>query len=216
MLGTFLATLVRLRPEIDREAMLAAFCRDPRYGSGRYDLDYPFGHGSLTYATDARSIVRAEIANRREDGERTLPDVRTCWDKYWHPAGEFIPYHLPPIDTLTLGRNGDYGVCPLCSGRRVSVGEHYPTYEWTESREAFLRDYDIDDNTTLDKSCELCSGKLYDGPWQVRVAGVLMDYSRLKPIAALPNVRVSATTGEKAILFLADGFEGMAMGMNDA
>lgn len=55
------------------------------------------------------------------------------------------------------------------------------------------------------------------GPSNFNVQGVLMCYSRLKPIAALPNVQVSIapqSLQNPCILFKADGFEGIAMGLS--
>ena len=210
-----MAPLVELRPAIDRERLLAAFCDTGGTRSIRFDLAAPFAVGSLTYATDALSMCRAEIANRWEIGERRLPPIEKCWDRLWKPARRFELYSLPPIDTLTLGDQGDYGVCPLCDGRRKSLGSAYPDGEWCDSLEAHLRYYDVDDNTTLDPACQLCHGRLYAGPWQVRVCGVLMSYSRMKAIAALPEARVSRTEVDGgALLFAAAGFEGVAMGMH--
>lgn len=216
-----MAPIINLRPAIDRERLLSAFAATDGTGSARFDLDAPFGVGSLTYATDARAMCRAEISNRVENGERRLPNVLECWDATWLPERRFEPFALPRVDQLTLGANGDYGTCPLCSGRRKFLGSEYPDGEWFDSEDAYVKDYDIDDNTTLDPSCELCHGKLYNGPWQVMIRGVLMDYSRLKPIAALPCVQLSSRLGVRvaggmtgdALLFIADGFEGIAMGM---
>lgn len=208
-----MAPIIDLRPTIDRERLLLAF-KCP-YKSIRYDIDEPFGVGSLTYATDARKICRAEIANRIENGERTLPNVVRCWSEHWHPAGAFKPFDLPPVESLTLGGNSDFGTCPLCSGRRKFLGDMYPDWDWCDSWKARSVDYDVDTNTTLDPSCELCHGRTYHGPWKLRVDGVLCDYSELKPIAALPNVRITRSTQDSCLLFVADGFEGMAMGMHD-
>lgn len=207
-----LAPIVDLRPTIDRERLLSAFSATDGTGSARWSLESPFGVGSLTYATDARSMCRAEIANRVENGERRLPDVATCWQLHWSPADKFRPYELPSIDSLTLGTHHDWGTCPLCSGRRKSLGAEYPDNEWVDTWLARRKDYDVDTNTTLDPSCPLCHGRIYHGPYQVRVCGVLMDYSRVKPIVALPNVRIARSNAE-SLLFIADGFEGVAMGM---
>lgn len=208
-----MAPCVKLRTEIDAERLLAAFVCP--YKSLLYDIDAPFGVGSLTYATDAKKMCRAEIANRVENGERTLPNVQLAWNNLWVPDREFVPFALPPVESLTLGGASDWGTCPLCSGRRKFLGDTYPDWEWCDSVAARLCDYDIDTNTTLDPSCELCKGRTYHGPWQVRVAGVLMDYSQLKPVAALPNVRISKSRVDDCLLFIADGFEGMAMGLHD-
>lgn len=216
-----MAPTIALRQEIDHERLLRAFCDDASY---RYDLDQPFGIGSLTYASDAKHICRAEIANRVENGERRLPkNVLNLWDHYWHHDG-FVPLELPHPDTLTLGACHDCAVCPYCDDRRISLGAEYPDFD-KYGRALVGPDYDIDTNTIRDKSCPACHGRTYLGPWQINISGVLLNYSRLKPIAALPNVRVAATKAPSLypactrhdpdlLLFSADGFEGMTMGMS--
>lgn len=217
-----LAPTIELRQHIDRERLLRAFCDDAPY---RYDLDQPWGIGSLTYASDARHICRAEIANRVENGERRLPkNVINLWDRYWHHDG-LVPFELPSPDTLTLGAGHDCAVCPYCDDRRIFLGDKYPEFDDC-GRALAGPDYDVDTNTVRDKGCPACRGKTWDGSWQINIGGVLLNYSRLKPIAALPNVRVAATKatpidikGERkhchpnVLLFAADGFDGMAMGM---
>lgn len=204
-----MAPTISLRREIDRERLLMNFCAD--YVT-RYDLEKPFGVGSLTYATDAKHMARAEIANRFEDGERRLPkDVIDVWKFHFQP-GQLIPFALPSISELTLKCDGGE-ICPLCDDRRILFGETYPSEDEMER----LLDYDVDDNTYRDNSCQLCHGLTYHGPNEAMVCGVRMSYSRLKPIAALPNVRVTRSKPSKdeypILNFVADGFEGVAMGL---
>lgn len=209
-----LAPLVTLRKTIDREKLLAAFCDDDNY---RYDFAKPFGYGSLTYATDSRFICRAEIADRKEDGDIKLPyNFGEAWPTLWKPAGEFLPLELPPIEALTLCTDERWGgICPLCGNRRVSLGDCYPPecsdYKWCD-----VMGYDPDDNTIRDKSCGLCHGKDYHGPSLFRYGPHLLSYHRMKPIAALPNTRVAVNIKcDGPLLFQADGFEGMAMGLRE-
>ncbi len=209
-----MAPLVNLRPEIDRERILKGFCDDIeslRYGDL---LKRPFGVGSLTYATDARHIVRTELVNRVEDGERKIPDVEWVWEHYCEMSGKFRPFELPPVERLTLHR--DYCSCPLCGDRRVSLGPNYP--EWGPNGEPADYEltrlsYDVDDNSIRDKSCPLCHGLTYHGPNVLEVCGVVMQYTRLKPIANIPNVMIAPSMREGALLFSGDGFEGIALGL---
>lgn len=210
--AAIMAPCVNLRTEIDRERLLAAFCDDNDWQ--RYDFDRPFAIGSLTYATDARHMVRAELPARIEEGERRLPKgIEQVWSEWWQPQ-DFQPFHLPPVESLTLLPDQRWGgTCPVCDDRRISIGDRYPQ---SNDEAAELPEYDPDDNTIRDASCPLCRGRAYYGPCRVRLCGRLMDYSRVKPIAALPNVRVAATKHyhpESPLLFVADGFEGMAMGL---
>lgn len=209
--SAFVAPLVHLRSEIDRERLMLAFC-DGDFC--RYNIGSPFSVGSLTYATDARKMVRAELPSRVESGERRIPDVESCWESFWHP-GEFVPLELPAVDapSLVIPPAGS-GVCPLCDDRRLSFGDRWPSEEEIEA----VRDWDVDDNTYRDPNCPLCRGRDFKGPSALRVGGILMNYSQLKPIAALPNVRISANRKYEGdhfgpLLFRADGFEGMAMGL---
>jgi hypothetical protein len=206
---------VTLRDNIGRERLLRAFCA-PKDWSIRYDLENPFCFDSLTYAADYQHTVRAELSNRIEEGTRRIPDMQRVWDRYWHPAGEFVPFELPAIDSPRLLKpDGKFliGVCPLCDNRRISFGDKYPSEEEFES----LSDWDVDDNTCRDQSCPLCHGKNFEGPSELMVRGVRMIYSRLKPLAALPNVRVAGNilqeSTEGPLVFMADGFEGLAMGL---
>jgi hypothetical protein len=202
-----LAPRIRLRPEIDREALMLPFCGE----SPRWDFDAPFGVGSLTYATDAFRLVRAELPARRDDGERRIPDVSAAWRVLWHPD-RFVPFARPDISDLRY--RSDYGgTCPDCCGRRVFLGDTYPTYEEINDRYAKLQ-YDVDDNSIGDVTCRTCRGRDYDGPHLVRVGDSFFDYGRLKPVWDLPNVSVSlgancAHLDSRPLLFSADGFEGV-------
>lgn len=205
-----LVPLVRLRTEVDIESIMLRFCADEPY---RLDLTQPFGVGPFTYATDTKHMVRAELVNRQENGERRLPkNVEEVWRYHWHPSN-WVPFELPRIEDLTIRcSDGFYAICPLCDNRRISLGEWPP-----ESFDKFRRlDYDPDDNSIRDKSCQLCRGKQYNGPSLAMVAGTLMSFHRLKPIAAIPGVEIAANQkGEDhPFLFRGSELEGMAMGLD--
>lgn len=210
--AALMAPTISLRSEIDRERLLLAFCDDDAY---RYDLTKPYGVGSLVYATDCRHMARAEIANRFEYGERRLPKgTLEVWETHFQPM-ELRPFQLPSIEQLThYGHERFGGICPLCDDRRICFGSEYPSEDEIES----LIDWDVDDNTYRDSSCQLCHGHTYHGPCETIVCGVRMSYSRLKPIAALPNVRVARSKfcreDYPVLNFSADGFEGVAMGLH--
>lgn len=208
------APTVRLRQSVDREALMRAFCC-PEGWCSRYDIDQPFNFDSLTYACDYRHAVRAELSNTIEEGTRRIPDMQKCWGEYWHP-GHFVPFELPPVDSplLVTCQGGYCGICPLCDDRRISFGDRYPA-----SLDEVPIGYDPDDNTYRDPSCPLCRGSEdFSGPSQLIVQGVRLSYSRLKPLAALPGLRVAGNvrqhTTEGPLVFKADGFEGMAMGIS--
>lgn len=209
-----MAPLVQLRHTVPDERLLLAFCGE-RFSL--YKIDAPFGVGSLTYATDAYAMVRAEISNRVETGEARLPPVEEAWQKHWLPTAGWRP--LTPDDlTPTFYATGKYGTpfkkCPYCGNRRKSLGETYPPMETHEDLQALgLLDYDVDTNTVRDTSCEFCRGTDYPGKDEVLLCGSLFKAYDLRRILALPNVRVCASKSDGTMLFRADGFEGIARGL---
>lgn len=95
---------VHLRREVDRESLMLAFCDEPEMS--RWDLDRPFSIGSLTYATDARHMVRAELSNRIDCGERRF---RESWSPQIDATTE--THHCSfPAPALTACRWGSPGV----------------------------------------------------------------------------------------------------------
>lgn len=208
--ATLLAPTIALRREIDREALVSAFCGE----SFRYSIDKPFLHGGLTYATDARGIIRAELAAPLLDGaNRKLPNVAKCWEDCWRPSTKFVPFELPPVGGLLTNKYG--GTCPVCCGRRVPINVDLDS-GWCASREASERGFDIDDMTVLDESCEHCNGKEFFGPSLAKIGNTFHSYHLIKRIAALPSVQVAEAkdvAGYDLICFRADGFEGMQMGV---
>lgn len=216
MVAAIMAPTIRLRDSVPDERLLLSFC-DPE--AWRYDFTKPFGVGSLTYASDFRAMIRCELAFRVEDGERRLPkNIVDVWSHHWKPSGKFRP--LTPDDIIPTESAHITGCCPHCGDRRVSFGEYFPT---DQDAADSLPDWDPDDNTMRDVSCEHCHGRAFHGPSLVRIDGVLHQSWTLRRILALPNPRVCASaaiTGGssglyQSLLFTADGFDGISMGMED-
>jgi len=212
--AAFMAPTIQLRQSVSDERLMMAFCEPDR---GRYRLQYefekPFGFGSLTYASDYKALIRCELAGRIEDGEKRLPPIAETWDRYWMPQTQWRP--LTPDDLRpTEACDGNFGFCPECGDRRVSA--EYPK---DAAEAASLPDWDVDDNTIRDVSCPRCHGRWYGGPSNVRICGVLHSSWNLRRIVALPNPQVCKSlwldpkSDANVILFRADGFEGMSMGM---
>lgn len=211
---------ISLRSEIDRERLMLPFCAAEDYC--RLDIDAPFGVGAFTYATDARRMVRAEIANRCEVGERRIPNVSATWKTLWLPSSEFRPFERPAVESLAW-KFKEFNICPTCGGRRVpwdGVGEHYPSSEADTAMRIEGRDYDVDDNTTLDPACELCHGKTYDGPSLLKIGNAFFGMSMLLPVWNLPGLKITLREPMldsfrrdviQPLLFTADGFEGAVM-----
>lgn len=212
ILAASFATVVRLRPEVPREALLRSFCGDPSYCS--WALDEPIGVGSLTYATDARAIARCEIASRWDVGERRLPPVDRVWMENWNPVGEWVP-----IESVYKGPTEfkEFMGCPACGDKRVCLGEFYPDH----SDEALAAEhrrlsFDVDDNTIRDASCHLCHGLDYCGPNVALTPCGAHSAWMLARIAAIPDVRVCRSwSNVNLMLFSGSGFQGMSMGCGE-
>lgn len=208
-----LVPTIRLRPELEPERLLARFCADDSPYT-RYELDRPFRLGSLTYATDARWICRAELPGTVLDGgDRVLPPVESLWPRIWRPAGPWQDFELPAIESLRL-QCQCANICPACGDRRIFYGAHYPA---TQEEMDALPGYCIDTNTYRDRSCGLCGGGDYQGPSLVRIGRVAVDYTRLKTVAMIPGVRVVPSqlgSGDECLLFSGGGFDGAVMGVH--
>lgn len=213
------APTVRLQVErSDIERLLSVFVDRDDYGI-IYDHSKPYHLGGWTYCTDARHMAWAELCRPDEDGgERRIPKVEEVRRNLFRPR-RWVDLSLPAIESLEVR---DHAVCPRCGNRRVSCGEHYPSPDWIDSKGIKL-DYDVDDNTMRDASCDFCrGGQRKNIPSVATVCGLPFSYWRLLPIAAIPGVRVSATdsltfpdnkTSGRVLCFESDGIQGVAMGL---
>lgn len=207
-LAAMICHTIELRPEVNREQMLSVFC--DQNGRSRYDMTAPFRVGSLTYATDARWMARAELDSPKESGEMRLPPVEQCWKRLWHP-GVFRDVCLPHWSKAAIPHDHG-GLCPECGNRRISAGESYPSDDDIQKLHDY--DYEIDTNTYRDPSCEVCKGRCFKGPTMIEIDGVTLCYWRAKKVLELPSCRVSRSKADTdALLFVADGFEGVLMGL---
>lgn len=209
--ASIMAPTIHLRNTIPDERLLMYFC-DSEYC--RYDLSKPFGVGSLTYATDSHAMIRCELASRVEDGERRLPgNVMDIWERFFKPTDwiDLTPENIRPTENIMEYVTGS---CPYCGDRRVSFGENHPTdQDYADT----LLDWDPDDNTIRDASCEHCHGRNYDGPALVRICGVVHRSFTLRRILSLPNPQVCCSKASDVnepdvLLFKADGFHGITLG----
>lgn len=206
--AAIMSPTIKLRNAVPDERLLSAFC-DPE--PWRYDFTKPFGVGSLTYASDSFALIRCELTNRVEDGERCLPrNVLEVWNGRWSDNVRWSD--LTPDDLIPTEQGSGYALCPCCGNRRVFFGEKYPDDQ--EHADA-LPDWDVDDNTIRDVSCEACHGREYTGPSCVKIDGVLHKSFTLQRVLALPNPQVRGIRNDKygTVLFRADGFQGISLGM---
>lgn len=209
---------VRLRPAVGREELLRPFCLTAEWSGRNYEQTFmaPFMRGGYTFGCDGNAIARTRLKQPEASGQEImLPrNFDEVWDKHRHAAGEWRGFSLPPpahaplIHTPLTEQYG--GTCPYCLVRRVSLGDLYPE---SEQEERGLPSYDPDDNTVGDASCPDCRGRTYYEPSCLLVEGVVMDYAKLPRIAALPGVQVARGRLRDSIVFRADGFDGVAMGM---
>lgn len=211
-----MAQTIQLRPSVPDERLLLPFC-DP--DSVRYNFEAPFGYGSLTYATDSRAMIRCELANRIEIGERRLPDIAKVWSDWFQPVGQWRPLTLEDIQPKFADEFG--GVCWECGDRRVPYGGEYPEInEWGQfvDERCNRLGYDIDDNSIRDESCPRCKGRSYGHETLAVLFGQEHQSHNLRRILALPNVMVCESANHwkrhaLGLLFRADGFEGIALGL---
>lgn len=214
--AAIMAPTIQLRASVPDERLLLPFC-DP--DSTRYNFEAPFGHGSLTYATDSRAMIRCELVNRQEIGERRLPkNIDETWGKWFRTKSQWRPLTLEDIQPT---ESNDYAACFECGDRRISLGEEWPELcEYGIPRDKRINElgWDVDDNTIRDDSCPRCRGRAV-GHLNVAVLfGQEHQSHNLKRIIALPNVMVcpselSLDKHAPGLLFRADGFEGIALGL---
>lgn len=205
-----MSPVIQLRESIPAEKLLLPFCGDWDH---RYHISEPFSHGSLTYATDSRAMVRCELANRLEIGEVRLPPVESTWVKFWQPVGPWKP--LSEVSIRPVPVDGFAAACPECGERRVSLGDTYPDLaDEAEAERVYRLGFDVDDNSIRDASCGTCHGLEYRGPTVASVLGVPHSAFLMKRITALPNAKVCRSGFDgRAILFAADGYEGISLGL---
>lgn len=204
--------LLNLQPlTIDRHKLLSMFLGESWQ---RYDLSRPYILDGFSYATDARVMARITTSDDESlDETIKIPPLQNVWDTAFKPERQWERFHLHDIKDLVL--SPIYNICPVCDDRRVSYGKEYPADEDTALA---LPDYDPDDNTIRDVSCELCHGRNYEGPSLQPIAGKKIAYRYAKKLAAIPGCEVSVsaghgyTNGHQTILFRSDvGIGGILM-----
>lgn len=204
---------ILLRNEIDRESILLGFC-DHAQHIMRYDLSSPFTLGSLTYATDARVMVRAELSSPIDDGKDVLrPQADKTFKQLWREGLKFHDLELARLEDLAEG----HATCPACEGRRVQVSHDDWERYWNDD------DFDPDDSTIGDRNCDWCWDRAKNRPRESvkcidRVDGFEFSHSLLKKVSTIPNVRVAASVNDSKhnvglLQFFGDGFEGMLIGV---
>jgi len=216
LMGSFLAPTVILRPEFDREALLRKFCVTDYYS--RYDLTKPFNQGSLTYASDGWEIVRCELVNTIDDGvEARRPNAQGVYESLWKSDLRMDRFELPSIEKLLPYSDG---MCPVCLDRRVKISSDVECEDW------YALDFDPDDWTIGDRSCEWC----YDQKTKrrkdvvksvVEINGCFFQYARLLKVQQIPGVVAGTYVNQSyykdnrgLLQFAGEGFQGMCMSLD--
>ena len=211
-LAALLLPTIKINSTNDRERLLSQFCDDSG-NNWRFDMDKPFSAADrLAYATDSRILCRTEIAAPDISGTGKPPPVIAAWHSYWRPDSAWVCDGLPAVADLKI--RTPYAVCPLCDNRRI-VLDKIPSFEDRMiDMEVHRLDYDIDTNSIRDASCPQCRGRAdYSGPSLVDLCGVHVYYRYAKRMHSLPGVQFCRSTVDYALLFRADEFEGIAMGV---
>ena len=183
-----MAPLLKYQPEqIDRHKLLGMFLDDIHYESRRWDLRRPYVVGDYSYASDGRIMARISTSEAEHDDELIqIPPVEKAWSNLFQPDS-FKPFRLADIDELQPAER-HFGICPMCLNRRVSLGNNYPISTTPASE---LPDYDPDDNTIRDKSCELCHGKEYTAHCYQQIGESQICFRFAKILAEIPGCEVS-------------------------
>jgi hypothetical protein len=211
-LAALLLPTIKVNNTVDRERLLSQFCDDSGRNQ-RFDMDRPFiAADRLAYATDSRIMCRTEIAAPDISGTGKPPPVIAAWHSYWRPDSAWVRDGLPAVADLKICT--PFGVCPLCEGRRIVLPE-FPNFDDRQVDATMSRlGYCIDDNSVGDESCPQCRGRDdYSGPALVDLCGAHVYYRYAKLMHTLPGVQFCRSEVEDVVLFRADEFEGIAMGV---
>jgi hypothetical protein len=192
MASLLVVPLLKFQPQvIDRHKLLSMFLEEDCYS--RFDLTRPYVVGDFSYGTDGRAMARIDTnKSEHEDETIKMPPIQKAWDTHYQPSQDWRSFKLAEYDQLVLSQDDMWwgGSCPMCDDRRVSFGENYPTDQTTADE---LPDYDPDDNTIRDVSCELCHGKRYRGGSHQVIGGQLIAYRYAKKLAAIPGCEICAS-----------------------
>lgn len=208
------APTVKLRTENLVERVLGEFVYPGEHR--RYTIDHAFALGDYVYATDGRRMARAIIVDRVEGEEMNCPPFLDTFSEFWSDAN-WEPFTLPAACELTE-KHWNLDTCPFCLNRRVASGIPVDKVNFTrygKIRTPRLRrlDYDVDDATIRDESCEHCKGMAFSGPNSVKLFGRLFDYQLLYPLRLLGVVEVAPTIDATGACFRGLGVEGIVLGM---
>jgi hypothetical protein len=211
--GLFRPTVL-LRESIDREAILKKFCE--RYPlNTRYAIAEPFSVDSLTYATDGRWMIRAELAAPIDAGEpKRRPPVHEVFDRWDHSRA--MREMESPTDSDLLWGSGL--ACPHCQDKRVDVSDDWERY-------ADALDFDGDDCTIGDRNCPVCWDPVLNRgrgayPCMVKIGGYHFEAVRVREILAIPGMRVGAAPAwfenrrVGVLQFEGNGFQGIMAGVD--
>lgn len=195
--AAMICRLVDLRSDVADERLLQLFCDDDDASLyGMYDLRKPFQNGSLTYGTDARCMVRAELLNPVVGDERRIPPAAQVFSNLWRPSNQWVPLGDLNLVSDRVDLQGEID-CPRCgSSCTVDVPEDFPVFndngEVSKDGRDLVYKYGMDPDTwkIRDKNCPVCHGLQMRGQTVVEVNGSNFALQYIEKIRQLPEPRI--------------------------
>lgn len=176
-------------------------------------LESTFIQEGFEYATDGRILAR-RLTSKNENTKilrtgKAPPNVHSHYSREFATALPWFRFKLAKLQNLV-----GVGVCPVCEGRRVFLGDKYPPMnQYGEPDHVLYPAYDVDENTCGFRGCWKCKGDCYEvkGAFQ-KEFGKIYQFKYMKRISKLwfPEVTVS----EMGLLMFRSrlmGIEGLLM-----
>ena len=183
--------LLKFQPKtIDRHELLNVFLGDDHFLGARYDLTRPYVVNQHAYASDGRIMARITTCEAEHDDEMIkVPPVELVWNAHFiSTERKWETFKLADYNELVPPQSSWGATCPMCNDRRISFGDSYPTDQHTADQ---LPEYDPDDNTIRDASCEMCHGKSFFGGSYQKIGNQVIAYQYAKKLAEVPGCEVN-------------------------
>lgn len=183
--SALLVPLLKIDQSYDLHGLLQNFTDKDVYQ--RYDLTRPYVVNNFAYASDARIMARIPSRFGDESDEQIKkPDFDGVYQAFWKD-GDFKPFRLPDPNDCVWSQSR----CWKCDSRRVDATAFVATKP--DEYDQIVKDYDPDNNTILDDSCDVCHGETHSNSGRtVEFSnGLRFDYYYMKKIAKIPGVEIA-------------------------
>lgn len=202
---------IKLRDDYPDERLLRQFCNsDEHY---RYDHSTPYSVGSLSYATDARVLVRAELPSVQTIGERVMPPIERVWKLWWTPSPFTPNTQWVPLEGRLIVptiRQEEYSRCPVCNSvASVQLAVYPGSEEELEALKPF--GWDVDSNSIRDRNCPECHGLEFKGNHLIQIHHTMFSAYYMRKLATLPNAEICLDRTKTVLLVRAEAFQGILM-----